>query len=382
MGLFEFLTKTSVMNMTAKRYRLLTFWTCVGMFVVLLVGVLVTNLDAGRGCGDDFPLCNGKFVPAYTLESIVEYSHRAVSGIVGLLMVAAFAATLLPPYRTKESLFYAGGGLLFTVLQAALGAIAVMWPQSDAVMALHFGFSLFAFTFTWLLSAWGRRLWQAETAAAAGSGIPGSGGSGGSGSGGSGVPGAGGSGVAGGARVAAAANGGGYSRRASAPADRPVPRAVFNLVIAVLVYSYVVIYLGAYIRHTGSGGGCSGWPLCNGEWVPSLEGATAIAFAHRSAALALVLAVAAMALAVRRLAGEHRELVRLAYSSVGLVVLQVLSGGLLALTMGDENLYVFTALLHTMIIAVLFAQMGLLAVRSWQLARVRAQDADGRPVNG
>lgn len=352
------------MNMTARRYRLLTYWTCVGMFVVLLVGVLVTNLDAGRGCGDDFPLCNGKFVPAYTLESIVEYSHRAVSGIVGLLVVAAFVATLIPPFRTKESLFYAGGALFFTALQATLGAFAVMWPQSDAVMALHFGFSLLAFTLTWLLSAWGRRWWQAEQAAAAGSGNTASGVSGSSG-------------------IAADSRAGGHSLATpAAPADRPVPRAVFGVVIAVLIYSYVVVYLGAYIRHTGSGGGCSGWPLCNGEWIPSLEGATGIAYVHRIAALALVLAVAVMALVVRRLAGDQRELVRLARSSVGLVVLQVLSGGLLALTIGDENLYVFTALLHTMIIAVLFAQMGLLAIRSWQLSRVNAQEADGRPVSG
>ncbi len=349
------------MNMTARRYRLLTYWTCVGMFVVLLAGVLVTNLDAGRGCGDDFPLCNGKFVPAYTLESIVEYSHRAVSGIVGLLVIAAFAATLVPPFRTKESLFYAGGALFFTVLQAALGALAVMWPQSDAVMALHFGFSLLAFTLTWLLAAWGRRRREAERAAGSDAATVRMSG------------------------PAADSRAGGHVRATPAapktPAERAVPPAVFGVAFAVLIFCYGVVYLGAYIRHTGSGGGCSGWPLCNGEWIPSLEGATGIAFMHRFAALTLVLAVAATALIVRRMAGHQRELVRLARNSVGLVVLQALSGGLLALTIGDENLYVFTALLHTMIIAVLFAQMGLLTIRCWQLSRADARETDAQPVS-
>lgn len=361
--------------MTAKRYRLLTLWTCVGMFVVLLVGVLVTNLDAGKGCGDDFPLCNGKLLPDFTLESIVEWSHRLVTGIVGVLLAATFAATLLPAWRTKESLFYAGGAVFFTILQAALGAIAVMRPQSDAVMALHFGFSLFAFAFTWLLSAWGWRRWQLEREAGkSGEAVPSS------------FAAAGGVSAASAdadrtdrpARNTAAEGFGGLP----GPGGRPVPRTVFGVVLAVLVYCYVVIYLGAYIRHTGSGGGCSGWPLCNGEWIPPLEGATAIAFAHRLAAIMLVLAVAAMALVVRRLAGDHRELVGPAFHSVGLVILQALSGGLLALTIGDRNVYVITAMLHTMIIAVLFAQMGLLAVRSWQLSRVNAQDAQGHPVSG
>ena len=47
--------------------------TSIGMFLVLVNGALVTKTESGRGCGDDWPLCNGKFVPAYTLESMIEY---------------------------------------------------------------------------------------------------------------------------------------------------------------------------------------------------------------------------------------------------------------------------------------------------------------------
>ncbi len=314
------------MGMTAKRYRLLTLWTCIGMFLVLVVGVVVTNTESGRGCGTDWPLCNGKFVPAYTLESMVEYSHRAVSGIEGLLVGAAFIFTLLIKPRSKEAVVYASGALLFTVAQALLGAAAVVWPTSDAVLAIHFGISMIAFTFTWLLDAWALRRVSAERV---------------------GQP-----------------NGATLAARSAAKA----PAALFRAVVAVIVYCYAVVYLGAYVRHTDSAGGCIGWPLCNGQVVPDLDGATGIVFAHRVAAALLFVFILALALYIRR-QGAGKELTALGSVSLALVAAQVLSGWLLTATLGNHDVYVFTSLLHTIIITALFSSLCLLAVRARQLAR-------------
>ena len=135
-----------------KRYvKLLTVLTCIGMLLVLIAGVLVTKMDAGRGCGDDWPLCNGKFIPAYTLESLIEYNHRLISGIVGILVLITFVAVLRSMKERRDAIFYASSALIFTVVQAILGAMAVVWPQSDPVLALHFGISLIAFASTMLL---------------------------------------------------------------------------------------------------------------------------------------------------------------------------------------------------------------------------------------
>ncbi|MFC4597043.1 COX15/CtaA family protein [Cohnella hongkongensis] len=309
--------------MTFKRYRLFALWTCIGMFLVLIAGVLVTNTDSGRGCGTDWPLCNGKFVPAYTVESMVEYSHRMVSGIVGLLVGATYLITRFwQPARQRENLLYAGGALLFTVIQAILGAMAVKWEQSSIVMALHFGISLFAFTCTWLLYKLVKR----------------------------------------------------QSAESSGPAAGPVgrgsalsiPAALYKGMIALIVYCYGVVYLGAYIRHTSSGGACEGWPLCNGEIVPELSGATAVAFAHRLAALLLFVLIAIVVYRVRKAAGPSSELASIGHKALILVVLQILSGGLLSFTFTDENTYVFTGLLHTIIISALFSMLVLLAIRMRQ----------------
>ncbi|MBW5447275.1 heme A synthase [Cohnella sp. CFH 77786] len=315
--------------MTLHKYRILTLLTCVGMFLVLIAGVLVTNTESQAGCGTDWPLCNGKFIPAYTLESLVEYSHRLISGGVGLLVGAAFLATVLwKPAKRKEPVWYASAALFFTVLQAALGAMAVKWPQSDAVLALHFGISLFAFTSTWLLYTYASRLASSQ-----------------------------------GQPVSVAADG---------KAAGAVPRSVYHFALVALIYCYAVIYLGAYIRHTGSGGACVGWPLCNGDVIPELSGSVGVAFAHRLAAVLMLLLVVALVRFIRKKAGAGTELGRIARQALLLVCLQVLSGGLLAITIDDHDVYVFTALLHTVIIAALFSVICLLALRSRHLSGNRS----------
>lgn len=343
--------------MTARAYRLLALWSCIGMLLVLIAGVVVTNTESGRGCGTDWPLCNGKFIPAYTVESIVEYSHRAVSGLEGFLVLAVFLLTMRLKPVNREARLYAGSSLLFTILQAVLGMLAVIMPTSDAVLAIHFGISMIAFTSTWLLYAWARR-WERtlRTGDAGGWPIP---------KGAVPAPGS----IAGkpvsmrGSEPVSAAKTG---TRASASA---VPAGLFGWILAILIYCYGVVYLGAYVRHTDSAGGCIGWPLCNGEVVPDLSGATGIVFAHRLGAIVLFLFIAAVALLVRKRTDGHAELTRLGYVSLGLVVAQSLSGWLLTATLAYHDVYVFTSLLHTIIISILFSALCLWAIRAWQLSR-------------
>jgi heme A synthase len=77
----------------------------------------------------------------------------------------------------------------------------------------------------------------------------------------------------------------------------------------VLAYNVLVIAWGAYVRASGSGAGCGRhWPLCNGEVVPR---ATSVAMlveaSHRvTSGIAVVLVVALLVLAVRRLPAGDR----------------------------------------------------------------------------
>jgi len=116
----------------------------IGMLIVLVMGATVTNTGSAQGCGRQWPLCQGKFIPDFAVSTFIEFSHRAVTGVEGILIVAVAVLIVALwwdrwPVRVLAPLMV--GSL---VLQAGMGAAAVMWPQSPLVLALHFGISLIA----------------------------------------------------------------------------------------------------------------------------------------------------------------------------------------------------------------------------------------------
>ncbi len=117
----------------------------VGMFIVLLMGATVTNTGSSEGCGKSWPLCHGEFIPEYAFETMVEYSHRLVTGVEGLLILG-LSVTAFPLRRRYPELKALIPLTLFTlVLQSGMGAWAVKYPQTPPVMASHFGISLVCF---------------------------------------------------------------------------------------------------------------------------------------------------------------------------------------------------------------------------------------------
>lgn len=300
--------------MVSKGFRFFALLSCIGMLLVLLAGALVTNTDSGRGCGDDWPLCHGKFIPAYTVETAIEWSHRLVSGLEGILVAGVFIS-IYRKYKEKgnaykEPMLYAWYALLFTIIQALMGAAAVKWYQSDAVMAIHFGISLIAFAATLLLVIWCHR-----------------------------------------------------DKKGIVETTR-YPRSLLPWALGISVYSYVVVYLGAFIRHTESSGGCLGWPLCNGEVVPELSGATGIAFIHRVAAAILGIILVALYFYMKRFTGNS-SLTKSSGAVAILVITQIFSGAWLVYTIGNDSWFLFTSLLHNLIIVALFGLLVDLVIRSW-----------------
>ena len=120
--------------------------------------------------------------------------------------------------------------------------------------------------------------------------------------------------------------------------------------------TYLLIVLGAVVRITGSGMGCGDhWPLCNGHLFPPLNDVgTVIEWSHRLVAALVSALVVALALYAWRLRHEAR---RIAYTALGLLVLQVLLGAItvkLALPPWTVILHLGTAmlLLATLLVAV------------------------------
>lgn len=286
-------------------FKWLTVLTCLVMFMATFGGGVVTRTESGLGCGAEWPLCNGKLVPAHTVASLIEFSHRAVSALAGLLSIASFIAFLRFGKSRRDLQLFSLLTLLFVIIQGIMGAFAVVFSQSSAVMALHFGFALIAFASS-LMMALGIRQ---------------------------------------------EAKHGGLERLNKYPR---VSKNFRNLVWFSTIYTYLVVYTGAFVSHTDSAGGCSGFPLCNGQIVPELSGGVAVAFIHRLAAVSLVVVIAILGHYAYRKHPDIKELRTLGVVSVVLVVLQVVIGFLMMLTMNRPEVYMFVVLSHMLDIAVLF----------------------------
>lgn len=125
----------------------------IGMMFILLGGALVTKTDSGAGCGKSWPLCDGELIPSnITPELIIELSHRLVSSVIGVtvLLLAVLAWILIGHIREVKFLSFLS--VFFLILQGLIGAAAVVWGQSDFVLALHFGISLISFAAVFLLT--------------------------------------------------------------------------------------------------------------------------------------------------------------------------------------------------------------------------------------
>lgn len=124
----------------------------VGMLFILLGGALVTKTDSGAGCGDSWPLCNGQLFPTeITPELIIEYSHRLVSSVIGVAVLALAILAWKFLGHIHEVKFLSFLSTFFLIVQGLIGAAAVKWGQSDFVLALHFGISLISFAAVFLL---------------------------------------------------------------------------------------------------------------------------------------------------------------------------------------------------------------------------------------
>ncbi|HEX5501711.1 MAG TPA: heme A synthase [Thermomicrobiales bacterium] len=284
----------------------------VGMFLVLVMGATVTNTGSAQGCGQDWPLCNGRFIPSFAVSfavgTLIEWSHRAVTGVEGVLIVATAAGAWWYWRRRPEIKVLAPLMLAFLVLQAALGAWAVVYGQAVEVLALHFGVSLVAFasvllTFLFVLQADGDL---------------------------------------------------------DALRDRALPAGLRRAAWALTAYIYVVVYLGAYVRHTDTMLACRDWPLCNGQVFPGFSGAVGIVFAHRLAAGLGVVALGWLALRAWRLRAARPDLWVAAAVAFALILLQALSGAIVVWT----AVGLFSALLHSALVALLFGALTYLCLQS------------------
>jgi heme A synthase len=132
----------------SRGYRRLAIATAAATFALILVGGVVRVSDSGLGCGPagsgfhGWPFCNGDVVPGLDLNSVVEYTHRALAGVVGV-MIIALAVMAFRRYRADRALVRASAAAVALVLaQGALGGATVEENLEEALVAAHLGLAM------------------------------------------------------------------------------------------------------------------------------------------------------------------------------------------------------------------------------------------------
>src|SRR5699024_193004 len=124
-----------------------------GMLFILLGGALVTNTDSGAGCGESWQLCHVVLIPYnITPELVIVLSHMLVSSVMGITIVLLAVIAWKVIGHIIDVKFVSFLSVFFLILQGLIGAAAVMWVQSDFILASHFGISLVSFAVVFLVS--------------------------------------------------------------------------------------------------------------------------------------------------------------------------------------------------------------------------------------
>ncbi len=122
-------------------------WTLAGYTLLVIAwGAFVRATGSGAGCGKHWPTCNGEILPrSASAETMVEFTHRATSGLALLLVVALVVWAFSAFPRGHAARKGAVASIAFMLLEAAVGAGLVLfgWVAKDAspergwVMAVH-----------------------------------------------------------------------------------------------------------------------------------------------------------------------------------------------------------------------------------------------------
>lgn len=117
--------------------RTLAFATAGFAYALIVLGGVVRITGSGMGCGDDWPLCNGRLIPPIdNIEVAIEWGHRlAALGVSAMVVILALVT--LHQWRTRPE--SAGSvpvvsallAAVLLVLQVMLGAVTV-WLELPA----------------------------------------------------------------------------------------------------------------------------------------------------------------------------------------------------------------------------------------------------------
>ncbi len=254
-------------------FRRLAVVTAIFAYLQIALGGVVRVSGSGLGC-PDWPLCHGRPYPAPDIHSIIEYSHRTVGTITGVLVIATVIGAWLV-FRTRRPIvaWLATATLVAIACEGALGGVVVVRELAPWLVAVHLGLAMIIV----------------------------------------------------GCLIAAAVM--------SMPASLGVPDPRFRRLAAVaVVATYVMLLTGSAVVASNADAACRSWPLCGGGFEFDFSGANAFTMLHRGMVLVVcLLLLHVLSTAIRR----HHAVSGMRFIAAGTVValaVQIAVGAASAIT--------------------------------------------------
>ena len=249
------------------RLSILLGVTILAMFGLITLGALVRATDSGLGC-PDWPLCQGKLIPAFDYHVIIEYSHRMTASVVGMLVVAS-AVIVWWKHRSSRALTtLMTFAVIALIIQVLLGGVTVITELPPAVVTAHL-FAAEILIATLIITL--------------------------------------------------------LILRQPLPARGTRRDPIFYWAVTMAAASMIILLTGTYIVGRNAGAVCPDWPLCNGGGLPDFN-LQWEHMAHRVIAAVGGLIIIVGAMKARRYKVRSRALAGMGMGAAGLVVAQVIAG--------------------------------------------------------
>lgn len=297
----------------------LAWLLCLATVVLLAAGAAVTSTGSSLAV-PDWPLAYGQLFPPMVGGIFYEHGHRLIASTVGLITIAM--ALCLWRWEPRVWVRWLGAGALALIaVQGVLGGITVLYLLPKAISISHALLAQSFFLLTVFMVQVTSPDWEMKTSRA----------------------------------------------NENTQGGRTAYLAAGSFVLL-----FLVLILGAVMRHFGAGLAIPDFPLAFGGLVPpTMTFPVAIHYFHRLGAFASLILIAAVLWDVLSRHGQSLQLKRPALTMGVLVVVQIALGGAVIIW---QRLPLLTTL-HLVNGAVLLAASGLLALRAWMLApRLRGTD--------
>jgi len=256
-------------------FRRVSVVTAVFAYLQIALGGVVRVSGSGLGC-PDWPLCQGRPYPPANLHSIIEYSHRLVGTITGVLIIATVVAAWVV-FRSRRPVvaWLATASLVAVACEGALGGLVVARDLTPWLVAVHLGLAMIII----------------------------------------------------GCLLAAAV--------LSMPVTAGVAnRGLRRLAMVAVAGTYVLLLTGSAVVATDADTSCKSWPLCGGGLTPSFAGVDAVTMLHRGTALVAGLLIAYFCVTAWRMASGAPGTRLFAVATLVVLALQISVGAAAAITDG------------------------------------------------